>query len=497
MDAIDDRRPAPDVPERLNLAHHVLWANGAADDQIALSVLSLTGADRWSYGRLRQAVLNVAGGLRAQGVQPGQTVLLRLGNHPSFPIAYLGAIAAGILPVPTSAALGSEEVTKLAHRAKVSAVISGDGIALPDGNYPTYSAAELMCEAPIARIENTFADDPAYVLFTSGTSGDPLGVIHAHRAIWARGRMIEGWYGLRSSDRMLHAGAFNWSFTLGTGLMDPWSVGATALVLAVGVDVLALPLLAKRHQATIIAGAPGVYRKLLRGNMPDLPHLRHGLSAGEKLAESLRERWRDATGTELHEAFGQTECSTFISGCPDIPAPKGTFGRVQPGRAVAILGDDGAVRRGELGKIGVHRSDPGTPSRLTKPMEDRLHGDWFLTGDLGVMREDGSVEYHGRADDVLTAGGYRVSPLEVETAMELHHGIEEAAAVDIQLGTETVVIGLYYVGDEITDEALVAHAEENLARYKQPRKFIRVDAMPRNVNGKLLRKALGTVSVAK
>lgn len=496
MDALDDRRPAPPVPEMLNLAQHVLWANGANDDQIALSVLSLTGAERWSYGRLRQAVLSVAGGLRELGLMPGQRVLLRLGNTPGFPIAYLGAIAAGILPVPTSAALGEEEVTRLAIRADVNAVIGGDDIALPDGDFPVLAIDDLMQAAPLSECVETRANDPAYILFTSGTQGEPLGVVHAHQAIWARRRMIDGWYGLTAEDRMLHAGAFNWSFTLGTGLMDPWSIGGTALVLAEGTDLTALPLLAKRHQATIIAGAPGVFRKLLRAPLPTLPHLRHGLSAGETLPETLRERWRKATGTDIHEAFGQTECSTFISGSPAQPAPKGTIGRGQPGRAIAILGDNGPVARGELGRIAVDRSDPGIATGFIGSAEDRHQGDWFLTGDLGVMRDDGCVEYHGRADDILTAGGYRVSPFEIEAVIERCPGVDEAAAVDLRIDGETVIIGVFYSGEDISETTLSQYASAHLARYKQPRRYVRLDALPRNVNGKLLRKALRAVSVS-
>ncbi len=495
MDAIDDRRPAPDVPERLNLARHVLWENGAADDQIALSVLSLTGAERWSYGRLRQAVMAVAGGLYAKGLSPGDRVLLRLGNRPAFPIAYLGAIAAGILPVPTSAALGEQEVTKLAERAKVKAVIGGDGTILPQGDCRVFSAFELLDETPIKTIADTLANDPAYILFTSGTSGDPLGVIHAHRAIWARGRMIEGWYGLSSTDRMLHAGAFNWSFTLGTGLMDPWSVGATALVLAEGVDSGTLPLLAKRHQATIIAGAPGVYRKLLQDNLPDLPQLRHGLSAGEKLSESLRARWNKATGTEIHEAFGQTECSTFISGNPGQPAPKGTFGRVQHGRAVAVLSKEGPVQRGELGKIAVYCDDPGLAVGFLGAARERKQQDWFLTGDLARMDASGAVTHLGRNDDLMNAGGYRVSPQDVETVLAAHPDVQECAVAAPEIRNGVRIITGFVIpaptAQALTEAALLSHCAARLAGWKCPKKIVFTDRLPKTANGKVVRRHLG------
>lgn len=489
MLAIDDQRPAPDVPEQMNLAGHVLHAGGATDDKLALIVLSASGAERWSYGRLRSRVMATAGGLQATGLRAGARVLMRLGNTPDFPIVYLGAIAAGLVPVPTSSALGVEEITKIADDLLPDAIVAHDGIALPPGAAPVVSPDELaladLLETPVL----ADSDAPAYIVYTSGTSGTPLGVVHAHRAILARAMMFDGWYGLTADDRMLHAGAFNWTFTLGTGLLDPWTRGATALVLAEGTAPELIPMLAKQHDATILAGAPGIFRRLLRGDMPALPHLRHGLAAGEKLTESLSRAWEERTGTRLHEAFGQSECSTFISGSPDRPAPSGTLGFAQPGRAVAVLDGDALAERGDVGEIAVHAGDPGLAlGYLNRPQERR--GDWVPTGDMGLMREDGAIEYHGRTDDMLTSGGFRVSPLDVETVMLQLDGVEEAAAVDCRVSPDTTLISLHYTGQKLDDAALAAHAEAHLARYKQPRLFIHAESLPRNANGKLLRKAL-------
>ncbi|MCV6594613.1 MAG: acyl--CoA ligase [Silicimonas sp.] len=473
----------------MNLAAHVLHAGGAPDDKTALVVLGATGADDWSYGRLRARVMATAGGLRALGLDPGARVLMRLGNSPDFPILYLGAIAAGLVPVPTSAALRTEEITRIAADLAPAAIVAHDGIALPPFAGDILTPDALADHAPLETIAMVAPDTPAYIVYTSGTSGTPLGVVHAHRAILARAMMIDGWYGLTGQDRMLHAGAFNWTFTLGTGLLDPWTMGATALVLAEGTPPDLIPDLARRHRATILAGAPGIFRRLLRGDLSNLPDLRHGLAAGEKLTEHLRDSWTSRTGTALHEAFGQSECSTFISGAPDHPAPEGTLGYAQPGRAVAILDGDTPVSRGEMGEIAVHASDPGlTLGYLSRPLARR--GDWVPTGDIGLMRDDGAIEYHGRDDDMLTAGGFRVSPLDVETTMMRLDGIEEAAAIDTRVNADTTLIALHYTGRKLDEAALAAHAEAHLARYKQPRLFIHAQSLPRNANGKLLRKAL-------
>ena len=179
------------------------------------------------------------------------------------------------------------------------------------------AALQAMRALPPAPYHMGAPDRLAYIVYTSGTSGRPRAVMHAHRAIWARQMMHQGWYDISEDDRLMHAGAFNWTFTLGTGLLDPWSVGATALIPAQGVPPEALPLLLKRHDATIFAAAPGVYRKVLGAGHPlPLPRLRHGLAAGEKLPETTRAAWQAATGTPVYEAYGMSEISTFISANP-------------------------------------------------------------------------------------------------------------------------------------------------------------------------------------
>jgi len=301
---------------------------------------------------------------------------------------------------------------------------------------------------------------------------------------------------LTGDDRLCHAGAFNWTFTLGTGLLDPWRAGATALIPAAGVAPAQLPLLLRRHDATLFAAAPGVFRKMLRDDAPlSLPRLRHGLAAGEKLSEAVRERWQAATGTPIHEAYGLSECSTFISASPDHPAAPGTIGRPQRGRRVAIIGADGApVARGAEGTIAVHRDDPGLMLGYMGAPEAtaaKFAGDWFLTGDRGAMDAEGNIAYLGRGDDMMNAGGFRVSPIEVEAALGTHPGIDEVAVTDIEVKEDARVIMAFYTGAETIDPAaLDAHARERLAAYKCPRGYFRVESLPAGANGKLLRREL-------
>jgi acyl-coenzyme A synthetase/AMP-(fatty) acid ligase len=484
-------------PGPFNLAAHVMGCAEAQADKVALAILRLSGAERWSYARLKSAILGTGTGLLREGLRPGDRVLMRLGNTVEFPIAYLGAIAVGLVPIPTSAQLTAPEVTGIMGTTQPALILQEDGVACPETNIPVLHVPDLqkMHDLPAADWHMGDPERAAYIVYTSGTSGMPRAVCHAHRAIWARRMMVHGWYGLRPEDRLCHAGALNWTFTLGTGLMDPWTMGATALIPEADVTPAQIPLLLNRHDATIFAAAPGVYRKMLRHDTKlSLPRLRHGLAAGEKLSATLRQHWQEATDTPIFEAYGLSECSTFISGSPDHPSAPGTLGRPQDGRRVAIMGADGPVESCAEGTIAVHKSDPGLMLGYLGAPEAtaaKFVGDWFLTGDQGIMDEHGEITYLGRDDDMMNAGGVRVSPIEVEEALLPHPGINEVAVTHIEVKEGARVIMAFYTGSETLDPAeFDAFARERLAAYKAPRDYIHVDALPTGANGKLLRRAL-------
>ncbi|MFP4275756.1 MAG: class I adenylate-forming enzyme family protein [Paracoccaceae bacterium] len=494
----DTGAPAP-CPAPFNLAAHVLARAGDMADKIALAVIAPTGSERWSYARLEAAVLGTGSGLLAAGLAPGDRIFLRLGNTVDFPLAFLGAVAVGLVPVPLSAQLTAPEVGKLAAALAPVAILQDERLPLPDpvpARVIGLRALRAMRDLAPAQIRMTDPDALAYVVFTSGTSGTPRAVGHAHRAIWARRMMHDGWYGLTGVDRVLHAGAFNWTFTLGTGLLDPWSLGATALIPAEGTAPEALPLLMKRFDASIFAAAPGIYRKLLaRGAPLDLPALCHGLAAGEKLPDATRTAWEAATGTPVFEAFGMSECSTFISGSPARPAPPGTLGYPQEGRRVAILDEQGRpVPRGEAGIIAISARDPGLMlGYLGAEAETRARhrGAWFLSGDLGRMDETGAISFLGRADDMMNAGGVRVSPIEVENVLSAHPALATVAVTDVQVKPDVRVIACFYTAArEIEEKDIADFAAARLARWKQPRLYIRTDTLPTGPNGKLSRRAL-------
>jgi len=294
--------------------------------------------------------------------------------------------------------------------------------------------------------------------------------------------MYEGWYGIGASDVVLHTGAFNWTYTLGTGLFDPFANGCTSVVYAGEKDDHIWERLIAEHGVTIMASVPGIYRHLLRTGFRPSSTLRHGLTAGEPLARPLLEVWREQTGRELYEALGMSEISTYISSAPSVPVRPGSPGKPQKGRSVRIL---------ENGEIAVHRSDPGL--FLGYWGEDRFNSEWFATGDTADIDADGYVWCHGRIDDMMNAGGFRVSPLEVEKVLLLHPDIAEAGVREWRVSETASIIAAFVVprvGASVNEDAVLAFIKDRLAAYKCPKQIWFVPALPRTPNGKLNRKAL-------
>ena len=484
-------------PSPFNLAAHVLAKADSLGNKVALSLVSSEGKIDWTYGALQAAVRGIATGLTRAGFCPGDILLMRLGNTVDFPLCYLGALAAGMVPVPTSAALTVVEVSKIISDVRPRAILRDVDVSCPRfENIITAPDLQAMWALPPADWHMGDADRLGYIIYTSGTSGKPTAVLHAHRAIWARQMMFEGWYGLRQSDCVLHAGAFNWTYTLGTGLMDPWTMGASALIPVPGTKVQEIPALLAQHKATLFAAAPGVYRQILAAAPArvDLPHLRHGLSAGEKMSPAIKTAWHAATDTTVYEAFGMSECSTFISASPANPANGPAIGQPQLGRCVAILGDDGPLPTGMPGTIAIHRDDPGLMlGYLGAPDQTaaRYLGDWFSTGNQGVMDDAGQITYLGRIDDMMNAGGFRVSPLEVEAALANAPGVDDIGVCQVEMKPDVFVIaGFYTAATPLDEDALHLYAQTKLARYKQPRLYVHLPVLPCGANGKLLRRSL-------
>lgn len=483
-----------------------------APDRDALVVVHGDGDDsRWTFAEVDDTVRAVAAGLLGLGLRPGERVLLRMGNRAEFPFVFFGAIAAGLVAVPTSSQLTADEAAGLLADSGARAVALDPDLdlAVPQG-VSVVTADDIprwVADGERAGHDVGDPDRPAFITYTSGTTGRPKGVVHAHRSAWGRRPMYRGWYGLGEGDVMLHAGALNWTYTLGVGLTDPWANAATAIVYDGPRDGQVWPRIVHSHKATHFAAVPGVYRHLLRHGDPstwDLSSLRAALVAGEALPSALWQEWTESTGVPLHESLGMSEISTFVSSGPDVPVRAGSPGRAQPSRRIAVLDperldDPTPLPSNEIGRLAVHRDDPGLMLGYWQRPEESaevMRGEWFVTSDLAELDEDGYLTYHGRSDDVMNAMGYRVSPVEVEDALAGTPGVGEVAVTALDVGDGVSVICAWVVPTEPDVDPVslrgkvIDRAEERLAPYKRPREVRFVGALPRTANGKVVRRDL-------
>ncbi len=535
------------MADPLNLARACLEAHAldpATRDRpaftFATSYDDAAGDTTWTYGEAWERVERTGRDLLALGLERGDRVLIRLPHSPEYAFAFLGATAAGLVPIPASPQLTEEEANFLLEDSQAAVVVTPEGVLRQAQDErrgltqdertreaPTPSPLVALRQAQGERTEKTplpspqllgrgdggegqtDAEDPAFLIYTSGTTARPKGVLHAHRALRGRALMRDSWQGFGPGDVTLHAGTLNWSYTLGVGLLDPWAAGAHAVLFGGEYDAAGWPRLIERLGVTVFVAVPTVYRQLLKyGDASRLrgSRLRHGLCAGEPLPIALLEEWRAATGLELFESLGMTEVSTYISSGPSTPVRPGSPGRPQPGRRVAILPEDEDAPNaleplppGEVGLLAVHRSDPGLMLGYWRRPEEEaavFRGEWFTGGDLAAIDEDGYVWFHGRADDVIKSFGYRLSPVEIEAALASAPGVAEVAVVGVAVDESKTLVTACVVradGPEgaATDEAaLASHAERHLAGYKRPHQYRFVDSLPRTRNGKVLRRAL-------
>ncbi len=458
-------------------------------------------------------MLQLTAASRGLGLHRGDRVAIRLGNSSRTALLFFAAIAGGFVALPLSDQLTAREFRWLLDDSGAAVIATSETLAdaaVPPGvRVLSAEAVEDMfwandgkyCGSP-SPYADTRADDPAFIIYTSGTTAHPKGVLHAHRVALGRSPTYQGWYGISAADRVLHAGAFNWTYTLGTGLIDPWANGATSLVYTGAKTPDIWPELIATSGATLFAAVPSLFRQILKHAAPGplpLGQLRHGLIAGERPPASLFNDWHQRTGTHLYEALGMSEISTYVSTSPDTPHKDGTTGKPQPGRRIAILPlEDGTepLPAGEEGLIAVHRSDPGLMLRYwNRPEEehDVYRGEWFIGGDIGVIDSDGYLTHLGRANDIMNAFGYRVSPQEVEAALAHYPGVAEVACTEVRVSADVSIIAAFIVavpGAHLAATDIKSHAAGLLAAYKCPREIVFVDHLPRTANGKVKRSAL-------
>ena len=498
------------------------------------------GTSQITFSELAHKTDQFAQLLRNLNVKVGDRVLIRLPNSLDYPIAFLGAMKMGAISVPTSTLLTAEEVAYLAKDSAATVLVTdatawyameaqlvADLKNMPNLKHVLLSQTtdnQPHAHLNVLGLENsltvshkfekpyrTQAEDPAYLVYTSGTTGYPKGVLHAHRALLGRQPAAKYWFNYSDSinDRIMHSGKFNWTYVLGTGLMDPLYLGKTVIVHEGKNDAQKWLDLIQKHQATIFIGVPTIYRQLLQKTtaaQAELPSMRHYMSAGEHLSDEVLTQWYSRFGLNIYEAVGMSEFSYYLSQSQFRPIRPGSAGFAQPGHAIELLNPDTLepVAVGEEGMISVPLNDPGVFLNYWNLAEETAkykHDGYFFTGDYAKYDADGYIWFLGRKDDIIKSFGYRVSPYEIERVYKGHPDVADCAAVGEEIEKDKLLVVIYVIlkSDATTNpDELLAFGKQHLAAYKTPKSVYFARDFPRTKNGKILRKDISpNIAVAK
>ena len=486
------------------------------------------GTSTITFGELAHKTDQFAQLLRNLEVALGDRVLIRLPNSLAYPISFLGAMKRGAISVPTSTLLTAEEVVYLAKDSGATVLVTDKAawktlkVNLTEapnlkhilltgvGEVETMAGLNVLdLSRELEAIEKpesahkTKAEDPAYLVYTSGTTGYPKGVLHAHRALLGRAPASQYWFDFDESgqDRIMHSGKFNWTYVLGSGLMDPLYLGKTVIVHEGKNDAELWTRLIAKHQATIFVGVPTIYRQIIQKTQTDktgVPSLRHCMSAGEHLSDEVLSQWHARFGMDIYEAVGMSEFSYYLSQSKFRPIRPGSAGFPQPGHAIKLLDPETLkeVPAGEEGMICVPLDDPGIFLwywNLDEETKKYKHDGWFFTGDYARHDEDGYIWFLGRKDDIIKSFGYRVSPYEIERVYKGHPDVADCAAIGEELEKDKVLVVVYVIlkpDSKVTADDMANFGKQHLAAYKAPKTIYLANDFPRTKNGKILRKEI-------
>jgi 2-aminobenzoate-CoA ligase len=509
-------------PRRLNVARELLDAN--AEGGRAGRPAIHAGRRTITYGELAAQVNRLANGLRADGLEPGDRVLLRLPNVPEFIVAWLACQKAGLVTVGTMPMLRARELAHIAADAGTRAAIVWGPLReeLERAQAPVldrllvageHRAGDTTLDALMSGQPERFAaaetdrDDVAMIAYTSGSTGIPKGCVHVHRDIVASADAYARRV-LAPSEDDRFGGHPTLAFTFGTGglLVFPFRFGASTVLGPPFTPESMLDTFA-RQRVTLAFCAPTSYRLMLgvddMARRFDLGALRLGVSAAEPLPAATWEQWRKVTGVELLDGIGSTEMfHIFISSVPGRVKP-GATGVPVPGYDCRVVDEQGReLATGEPGLIAI-KGPTGCKywRQPDRQAEYVRFGGWNVTGDVYVQDDDGYFTYQCRSDDMIVSAGYKIPGPEVEQVLDLHPAVAESAVVAATDHTRGFVAKAFVVlrdghraSPELASE-LQEHVKRELAPYKYPRAIEFVERLPRTETGKIQRYILRKADV--
>jgi acetyl-CoA synthetase len=477
---------------------------------LALLELARDGSRReWSFGEVAERSARLAGSLRELGIGRGDVVMTLIGNRPEWVLTMVACMRIGAVVLPCTEQLRAKDlrmridvvspsliVSDERNRAELEAAVLGAAgkqrlVYVPD---------ERLFEASPAPAVELALEDPCLITFTSGTAGEPKAVVHAQRYLDGQRVQAEHWLGARAGELVWCTAASGWSKSARNVFIAPWLSGAAALLHDARFDPEERVALLERERVNVLCMAPTEYRVIAkRTTLRPLAQLRGMVAAGEALNPEVLRAWREATGLEIRDGYGQTETGQTTGTPLDVPARPGSMGRALPGMGLTIVDgeltvDPPSVPTFFLGYLGeqVHRREDGAWE-----VDDRAkHGAWH-TGDRITQDEDGWLYFEGRADDVIVSAGYRIGPFEVESALVSHPAVAEAAAVaapDEERGAVVRAIVVLRDGDYTPSSELVRELQEHVKRETAPYKYPRIvefaDELPKTASGKVKRVEL-------
>ena len=507
-------------PERFNFAQHLLDLNRSRAGKTAF----VDDAGSLSYGALDEGVRRLAAALCAIGLRREERVLLLMHDCNHWPVAFLGAMHAGLVPVAVNTLLTADDYAYMLENSRAQAVLVSGALlpvlaaAMTRSDHevrqivvsrplaPLHGAGEVDFEAflqdnePAAKAAATGADDPGFWLYSSGSTGRPKGTVHSHaNPYWTAEHYGKRVLNLTEDDVCFSAAKLFFAYGLGNALTFPMSVGATTLLMA----ERPTPDATFRRwrgelggiKPTAFFGAPTGFAGMLAS--PALPQraevaLRLVSSAGEALPADLGERFKRHFGVDIVDGIGSTEMlHIFLSNRPER-VRYGTTGWPVPGYEVELRAEDGGkVADGEPGDLYIH----GPSAALMywgnrAKTRETFQGGWTKSGDKYIRNADGSYTYSGRSDDMLKVSGIYVSPFEVEATLVQHPAVLEAAVIGKEDADGLVKTKAFVVlkpGASATEDELKAFVKERLAPYKYPRFIEFLAELPKTATGKIQR----------